>query len=483
MSFGISETGFEIKRLQDLLEENRAYAVTLFQDLIQPGEFVDTSDSSLIGRIVNFSSLADSQTWEQLQLAWSSLDPNTATGVALDNIVQYAGIERFKQSYSTAYCLFTGDKDLVVPDTMIVGFENKADTFTLTSDITLNLTAASSIVVTVNTVANTTLYSITYSTSTVSSNTVNYTSDGTATQAEILNGLKSVIDSSHPLLVASVQNNTLVVEKYDPFITSNFSLSANLSVTKVSKLGLMRADELGAITADVNELTVIKTPLIGLDSVTNPSAALVGNEIETDEELRLKFRRSKFERATNTLDAMYSALNNLSGVESVAVYENDTDVTDSNGLPPHSFMCVVLGGAADLIGDTIWTNKPAGITSHGDSSVVITDIQGFPHTIRYQTPDPVTIYVEMEIETDPTFPADGVEQIKTAIIQYAVDNYGVGEDVIYSRLYTPINSIPGHSVKSLFIDITPSPAAEDDIEIGFTEIASFSAVNITVTQL
>ena len=483
MPKGLSETGFELKRLNDILEEQRILASSTFQDLVTAGDVVDTSDSSTIGRLINLFAPAYAKTWEQLQLLYSAFDPNTAAGVALDNIVQYGGLTRNKASFSLVSGLFRGNQGITIPLGSVVGSELHPNVFSTTAPIVLNLSSASEITVQVSNVANTTNSSITYTVSSVSSNTVSYTSDASATAQEILSGLKSIIDSSHPILSASIEGSNLVITKVNVFEPSTFSVSNNLSVAKVAKIGNLQADEVGRKQASANSLSVIKTPVLGWDSVVNPLQASLGSEAETDEELRLRFRNSKFIQASNILDAMYSEILNVEGVDSLAIYENDTDLVDANGLPPHSFNVVVLGGESEVIAETIRKNKPTGITSVGNVSVEIIDSQDFPRDINFTRPSPVTVYVAMTLETNGLYPADGADQIRSAIIEYARQEFSVGDSVIYSRLYTPINSIEGHQVNTLFIGTSPNPISTSNILIDFDEISSFSSINITVNTV
>jgi len=258
-------------------------------------------------------------------------------------------------------------------------------------------------------------------------------------------------------LIATVVGTTLEIDLDDIFQVTSFSTSANLGITKVDKIGDLIAQEYGPIEQAPNTITSISTPVLGWDSVNNPISAVAGRYVETDEELRERFRVSKFERASNILEALYSALINLDTVEQVVIYENDTDVTDANGIPAHSFMPIVLGGISTNIAQSIWENKPLGIRSYGNTSVMIYDSQGFPHNIGFERPNPVTIYISLDITTNSEFPQDGEQAIKDAIAVYMEAQFGIGEDVIYSRLYTPINSIPGHQVNSLTIGTSPSP--------------------------
>ena len=477
---GVTDAGFIIKRLADILADDRALAVQLFQDLIQPGDQVDVSDSSALGRLISLAAPSEADLWEAAQEVYAAFDPNSATGIALDNLVAYAGITRKEQTFTTSSILVAGDTNTLIPVGQTVSSSTTGEQFTTVGAISLSPSNASGITVSVVTLQNSTAYTITYA-NTTTSNTITFTSDASATVAEILAGLQGVIAGAHPTLTSSVVGTTLVIDRNDIFQTVNFTTSVNLGITKVRTVGEVVAVESGIIEQPANTIDTILTPMLGWDSVNNPVAATPGEDRETDEQLRLRFRNGKFDRATNTLDAIYSALINLDNVSEVTIYENDTSVVDGNGVPAHSFLPIVSGGLSTDIANAIWDNKPIGILSYGNTTVSISDVQGFPHDISFSRPDPIVIYISMNITTDVNFPPNGNDAIKSALIEYFTANFGTGDDVIYSRLYTPINSIPGHEVVSLTIGTSPSPMGVSNINIPFDSIASISSVNIVIT--
>lgn len=476
---GLTDAGFVIKRLADILADDRAWAVQLFQDLIQPGDQVDTSDSSALGRLISLAAPSEADLWEAAQEVYAAFDPNSATGIALDNLVAYAGLTRREQTFTTSSILVAGDTNTLIPVGQTVGSSTTGEQFTTVGAISLSPSNASGITVSVVTLQNSTAYTITYS-NTTTTNTITYTSDASATVAEILVGLQSVIAGAHPTLTATVVGTELIVNRNDIFQTVNFTTSVNLGITKVRTVGEVVAINSGVIEQPVNTIDTILTPMLGWDSVINPVAATPGEERETDEELRTRFRNGKFDRATNTYDAIYSALINLDNVTEVTIYENDTSVVDGNGVPAHSFLPIVSGGLSQDIGNAIWENKPTGILSYGNTSVSITDIQGGTHTVSFSRPNPVVIYISMDITTDVNFPANGNDLIKSNLIAYFQANFGTGDDVIYSRLYTPINSVSGHQVNTLTVGTSPGPVGTSNIIIPFDGIASLSSVNIII---
>jgi len=376
--------------------------------------------------------------------------------------------------------LFYGTNGTTIGIGSNVGATEHKDLFELTSPVILTPTICVGVGLAIS-VENSALYTISYQDSLGVVNTVSYTSDADAVESEIVAGLIAAVNTLHPTLIATEESGLLVITKDNYFQPSTFTTSANITISKVKKIGTLFAKEVGEISSTVNSLTVIKTPVIGWDTVTNILAATEGGLTETDEELRLRFFNTKFEKSINILDALYSALKNIDGVENVAVYENDTNVTDVNGLPPHSVSPIILGGDDDTIANTIWNNKPYGIQSHGNTTVDIIDSQGFTRPINFKRPTPIFVYVDIEITADASFPADGIDQIKSQIIQYAKDNFTVGEDVVYSRLYTPINLVEGHQIDSLTIGLAPSPVGTSNIVIAYDAISQFSAANISVT--
>lgn len=478
---GLSDSGFEIKRLADLKADDDALAIQLFQDLVQPNDIVDTSASSAIGRLIglHIPSLAD--LWEVAQQVYLAFDPNSATGVALDNLVAYGGLIRGEQTFSTAQALFTGDVGTLIDAGLTVRGTTTGEDFTVRASVAINATGASGIGVQAATVADSTLYTVSYAGATTS-NTISYTSGVGATQASILSGIQAVIMASHPSLSAVIDGNILYIDRVSVFDVVTFASSANIGIVKARKVGSLTAVNAGPITGEANTITSIQTPKTGWDGVTNPTAVVAGENVETDEDLRERFRVSKYIRAANILEALYSDLISLSTVTEVQIYENDTDVTDSNGVPAHSFLPIILGGDPIDIAQSIWENKPLGIRSYGNTTQTIFDSQGFPHEIGFERPNPVDTYIRMNLTTDPNYPQNGDDLIKSNLASYFSSNFGIGDDVVYSRLYTPINSVPGHQVNTLEVSTDGVTWVTANIVVPFNGIATLESMNIFITK-
>ena len=245
------------------------------------------------------------------------------------------------------------------------------------------------------------------------------------------------------------------------------------------------------VTGPLNGLsgtvTIIDTPISGWDTVTNTLDAIVGTNEETDVELRARRFRSVARDAQAIIDAIFAEVSAVAGVSQVVVLENDTDTgPDSNGLPAHSVHVVVVGGADTDIARAIFLKKTLGVTPFGSTTVAVNDDQGIPHNISFSRPATVPIFVVVNLTTFSGYPVEGNTDIKEAIIAYAEGNliagrgFSLGQDVIHSEVYTPINTIPGHTVDSMFIKLTDPANATADIAIATAEISQFTTANITV---
>ena len=244
----------------------------------------------------------------------------------------------------------------------------------------------------------------------------------------------------------------------------------------------------GSIIALAGTLTIIDTPVTGWDTVTNPLDATLGSNEETDVELRARRENSVARDAQAIIDAIFAAISAVPDVTQVVVLENDTNVVDGNGQAPHSTHAIVVGGDDAEIAEAYFLKRTPGITTIGSTTVPVLDNQGIPHDTSFSRPTLIPIYVIVNLTIFPDYPGNGDEVIKQAIVDYANGDlilgrgFSLAEEVIYSELFTPINTVQGHSVDSLFIGIAPVPTGTANIPIAFDETSSFVIANITVNS-
>jgi uncharacterized phage protein gp47/JayE len=483
---GLSRQGLEIKTLDDVLTDYKTTAASIFSDLVPAGDVVDVTDNGALGRMIGVIAPAEASLWEALQQVFDSFNPTTAIGVALDNIIALSGITRLPAQATRAQVILEGSLNTIVSSPQGKAYSSSTQrVFSILNPVTLNLLSASGVGVYPTIVADSTVYRFSYSTDGVNFLDAEYTSPASGTTAQvILDGVQQKVEDLFSATFTTYQSDgRLYITRTDPFQVADFDVSVSLQVQKVRKLGIVIDDVVGPFPQEALAIDTISVPIAGWDTVINPVAATTGRLTETDEELRERFRNSKFFQSQNIVEGILDALRNVAGVTDVVVYENDTDIVDALGVPAHSFLPIVLGGLPSDIGQSIWENKPTGIPSVGNTTVQIADSQGFLHNISYRQPDEVPIYITMEIEDLGGMPGDAGAQIKQNLVNYSDATLFIGTDVVYSRLYTPINSVGGFAVNSLFIGTAPSPTGTTNITIDFDQVATISAENIIVTPV
>lgn len=238
--------------------------------------------------------------------------------------------------------------------------------------------------------------------------------------------------------------------------------------------------KLGAVQAPANTITEKVTVVYGVTTVTNLTPALVGRAEETDEELRLRQTSSTATPGQALFDSLQGYLSNLSGVTQCRVYENRDGSADSNGQAPHSIHVVIVGGNEGDIVTSIWKKISNGCTLVGNTEVLYTDTKGTPQFIRYTRPSELPVYCKIQVKIKAGFPANGVAQLKEALVAWGLANQRIGEDVLRSRLYDPLNDVKGHSVVGFFISYNPLPTTEVDLPVLYAELATFDISNVEV---
>ena len=240
----------------------------------------------------------------------------------------------------------------------------------------------------------------------------------------------------------------------------------------------------GPTQANAGTLTVIVNPVAGLDSVINVTDASVGQDVETDNELRLRRSQTLQVSGASTPEAIRSRLLDLPGVVDAFVFENQTYIVDPSGRPPKSFESVVSGATDQEIIDLLWLVKPAGMLPYGDISGIATDSQGQPQDISFSRPTDVDIWLEVDLTVDPaTFPANGIVTAEALLVARGND-FGIGNDVVVTpALICALDSIPGVLDIVVRIGTAASPTLDDNINIDPNEVSVFDTARTTVISL
>lgn len=221
--------------------------------------------------------------------------------------------------------------------------------------------------------------------------------------------------------------------------------------------------------------------------------AVVGRDEEEDEDFRLRRVQLLRSSGASTVEAIRAGLLDpviTPGVEQAFVFENDTDVTDGDGRPPHSFEAVVFGGTDQDIAQTLFDLKPIGIQTFkvagpNGVTVVIVDSQGTNHTINFSRADVITEHTIIDVSVVAAEFGGGDQVAGEAQIRDAIkalgDTLDVGEDVIILRFKCVPFTIAGVvDVTDIFIEDVDPPTDQINIVITQRELATFITANIDI---
>lgn len=496
MVYGLTDTGLIKKRQPDIQSELEAEFRSAF------GNEINLLPTSIFGQLVGIFSEREALIWELLEEIYNSAFPDTATGTSLDNAVALTGVTRLQATYSLVTARAFGTLGTVINTGIVFSVNGVATaSFASLNDATIHAGINEVQKILFSAVPASGTWNLTFDSQTTTAIAFN------ASNVTIQAALNNLSNLSGVIVSGSYAGGILVEfagsdgEKEQLLLTSTNTLqdgSSNPVTITISEDQkgyapfvdiLCKAENTGTIAAAAGTLTVINTPLFGLTSVTNLLDAIVGRELETDAELRLRRLESIQRTGTATVNGIISTLRAIAGVETAFIIENNNDVVDGEGRPPHSYEAFVQGGDDTEILNALWLTKPAGIKTVGNFSGTIIDSQGFVQTLYYSRPAEVLIYLDITItkntdveEIGGVYPVNGNTLVRDAILAYG-DTFEIGQDVILSRFYTPINTIPGVIGVLIKAGITPAPTGTVNISIGDTLLAKFDASRTTVTSV
>lgn len=240
-------------------------------------------------------------------------------------------------------------------------------------------------------------------------------------------------------------------------------------------------DETGNVAP--NTISVQGENIAGVESVTNPTQASGGAEIETDDAYRQRIHLNMESQPGPTYYGLYTGLYALPGVEQVQIVPNLTMETDSYGNPPKSLHFYVRGGREDDVAQAILDNIAAGIQTVGKIKKAVKDIGGHTHDVFFDTATVVPIYVSMSLKTSDDFnsetsPAEIVQAIKDYL-----SGLIMGDKVVFTKLYQAIYNISGVEYAQVTLGRDKSAMGMADIQLDQFEtavVANDSDLEVTV---
>lgn len=238
----------------------------------------------------------------------------------------------------------------------------------------------------------------------------------------------------------------------------------------------------GAITELLNTDANITT-------ISNPIETNGGREKETDPEFRSKMGRSVAKGGGGTSDSVLGVVLDVPGVRAATVINNRTNLPDAEGRPPKSYQVYILGGDEQEIAEAIFSRAPAGVEYHGDIEKTVADLSGDLQPVFFSRAEQLQVSISVNVTRNSSYPADGDDQIRAALVRYVGGEYGggyyngltMGADVIYTRLISAVYAIAG--VEDVAIQVGPiGSLVAANVSVAPYQVAQTSEELIEVTS-
>jgi len=268
-----------------------------------------------------------------------------------------------------------------------------------------------------------------------------------------------------------------------------WSINSPMSLPAGTNTVTFRALEFGAVEGVSGAVIEQSTIVVGVTSIVASVDSAVGVDEETDEQLRVRRNRSLENPALSTIGGLFAKLANTPGVTDIRVYENNTDTTDSDGIPAHYTYSVVEGGEIGDIVETIVKNKTAGAGTLGSVSgnyiETLTRPDGstftITHTMQFDRPLFVSVYITVTAtRRDPAIPIDAV-----LIAQKIADSVlYIGDNLLASSLYAKAYQAGSdYYLTDLLISDDNAVFTDERLISAINEKYVISVSNITVTEV
>lgn len=252
---------------------------------------------------------------------------------------------------------------------------------------------------------------------------------------------------------------------------------------------IVAATEPGA-GGNVDSITKIVNPVAGITEISYIGLEEVGEDPESDFDLRQRFSVAVSGAGSCTIDAIRGSVTRVPEVESVNIIENNSSETDADGRPAHSFELYVYGGDGmeQEIANTIFEKKPIGIkavtTADEEHAITktVTDAGGFEHSISFSKVMEITLDITVTIKTSTAYAEDGEAAIKNNLVKH-INGLGVGASVVTSAMYSTIFNVTGVTeIVSVTQARTGEELSADTLHFDWSEVPITTATNITVIE-
>lgn len=437
--------------------------------------------TSIAGQQIVYQTAAFSALWDLQQAVVSAFDPNQASGAQLDAVCALSGTVRDGQSFSLVTIACTGTPLTVLNKTRVVKTSDTGARFDSLASATITAVSAWAI------------------------NTAYVVGNRVTNNANVYQCITSGTSagSGGPTTTAADITDNTAHWKY---------LGPGTGAIDVA----FEAEAAGAVGALAGTLSVISTPVDGWAGAINLADAVVGALAQTDPALRATREAELAGQGGSTADAIRAAILKVNQGStdplhqpptSCTVFYNDTDITDANGVTPHSVEILVQSGTDQDITQAVWNAVGAGTATVGNQTGTATDTQGNPQIVKWSRPVAVPIYVTATVYYDASqWPAGSnalvAQAALSALLTYG-DSFPIGVDVRQMPLggaiingpsqtdtsgNAVVPAVAGSVAAPGILDVSPlnfgttvSPVTSTPVSVSVRQIATFDSSRCVIT--
>lgn len=337
--YGVTDKGFQMRRLDEIYTD----ICKRFKDEVG----VDPSENPQSVMNVLFTIFADApaELWEAYAAAYQQLFPNTACGVALDNVMQVGGVSRIGQAKTKYFISCTGQEGTVIPVGALIQSSSRPQrTFQAVSASIISSANWRKLAIRpIESIAGTFTFDFGVSRNATSGEVGTYAESSSVTKKMTV----SSYDDAYSQMLAAVQSFDALVKfgiavsdetddqgEHSIVLTASGaadSFSATLckyiTVTEVTSNIQFESAEYGSYVLADGVITQIVTTVDGWTACTNDIAPIKGRLTQTDAEARTSYTNRVASRGTGTVASIVSLL--YSDVDGVSTMRSTTTMRSS----------------------------------------------------------------------------------------------------------------------------------------------------------
>lgn len=469
MTFGLTDSGFEIPNLLDILEEKEiAYKQKYGQDF-------QAIDTNIIWQNAVIEAERELNVWQILESVYYSQTLSGAEGIYLDNALGLQGVYRRQAIAGSGYAVIESNSIVpnttIIPDTVTFAATNgviyKVDVATQHKDRVVGMLVAfsdysgSTISATFNMVNPTTGSTLSVNNPTLdTSNNVEVTTFFNSIVTLIINNSDN---TSSDAFVTNPNTDTVTLHiGYDTDdnligVSDPTSMYFDLDVGTKAGSVFVVATETGVNPLGIGGITSVTPTSANYSDITNTEVFTSGSDIETDAEYRARYNRLLDSAQAGTRSAVLSTVSNVDGVELVKIYDNPTAINQDEALA-FTFNTVVKGGTTSDIAQAIYDSKPINANTSGDIAYSIDTEDGGVEVINFTRPVDTIIDIRITYTTtnNISLSSNEMSAINSSLVSL-IDSLDLGTTIFNAQLQGSVfSSLSSGRLTSLTVEVKKS---------------------------